>query len=221
MFDYDEEFYHEPSEFDEKVEEFKETLMDSVKVEFKEEMDRLRKENDELQETKKKMKEIERDYENKKRDLQYERQNLETKIRKEKLSSLMKDFEVQLYTVGSKHYKKPKCDKCDENRRIHYTTPLGNKTYESCDCSGTIGVYEVIPTTLVEFSIRSGKSYVWYQVKESSRTEYLSYHDDTVSGKDLITSEEQFENASTWRPLLKTEELAQKFCDYLNKGKKD
>lgn len=220
MLDYDEEFYHEPSEFDEKVEEFKETLMDSVKVEFKKEMDRLRKENAELQETKKRMKEIEQELESEKRKLQYERQDLESKVRREKLSSLMKEFEVELYTIGSKAYKVPKCNKCDENRRINYTTPLGNDTYESCDCSRSVHVYEPIPTMLVEFSIRDGKSFAWYKVKESGRDEYLSYNDSSISGQKLIKSEEDFEEVSTRNALLQTKELAQKFCDYINKGKK-
>lgn len=220
MFDYDDDFYREPSEFEQQVDEFKESLMGSIKVEYKEEMERLRKENAELQEVKKKMKEIEQEYADKKRKLDWERKDLENKVRREKLSSLMSEYTVELYTVGSKAYKVPKCNKCDENRRINYKTPLGNETYESCDCSRSVHVYEPIPTMLVEFSIRDGKSFAWYKVKESGRDEYLSYNDSSISGQKLITSEEQFEEASTWNALLQTKELAQKFCDYINKGKK-
>lgn len=218
---YDEDFYYQPSEFEQQVDELKETLMNSVKDEFKEEMDRLKKENAELQEVKKKMKEIEQEYANKKRELDWERKDLEIKVRRERLAELMKGFEVQLYTIGSKGYKAPKCDKCDEKRRIHYTTPLGRETYETCDCDKRISVYEPVPIMLKSFSIYDGKGNAWYEVKDlNSRYEHLSYYEDSIHGKELITSEEQFENASTWKPLLQTKELAQKYCDYINKGKK-
>lgn len=38
------EFYDEPSEFEIQIEEWKDTLRESVKKEYKEEMERLRKE---------------------------------------------------------------------------------------------------------------------------------------------------------------------------------
>ena len=46
---YYDDFYNEPSEFDEKMEELKESLAGAVKSEFLEEMERLKKENKKLQ----------------------------------------------------------------------------------------------------------------------------------------------------------------------------
>ncbi|MCC2453303.1 hypothetical protein [Bacillus cereus] len=215
---YDEEFYHEPSEFEQQVDELKAALVNSVKDEFKEEIERLRKENAELQEVKLNMKEIEQDYEDKKRKLDWERKDLQVKVRRERLSELMKDFRVELYTVASRGKEKPKCDKCNEKRRIPYKTPLGNDTYETCDCSSKIQVYEPIPILLNEFSIRNGESYAWYQVKDGSWDEYLHYYEDSIGGKELITSEEQFESIGySYKTLFKDKEIAQKYCDYKNK----
>ncbi|AJG62191.1 MULTISPECIES: hypothetical protein [Bacillus] len=219
---YDEEFYHEPSEFEQQVDELKETLMNAVKDEFKEEMDRLRKENAELQEVKKNMKEIEQDYKRKSFDLDWKKKNLETTVRRERLSELMKDFQVELYTVSSRGKEKPKCDKCNEKRRIPYKTPLGNDTYETCDCSSKIQVYEPMPILLNEFSIRNGESCAWYQVKDGSWDEYLHYYEDSINGKELITSEEQFESIGySYKTLFKDKEIAQKYCDYKNKKDKE
>ncbi|ASN71819.1 hypothetical protein 7S4_33 [uncultured Caudovirales phage] len=218
---YNEDFYHEPSEFEQQVDELKATLLNSVKDEFKEEMERLRKENAELQEVKQRMKEMENEHKRKLYDLDYEKRNLESKVRQERLDALLKGFEVELYTIGYKSYRAPKCDKCDENRRIHYKTPLGKETYETCDCGNYINVYEPMPTLLKEFSIRSGEGVVWYEVRDSGNCyEHLGYYDDSINGKEMITSEEQFEGKGTYKVLLQTKELAQKYCDYINKGKK-
>lgn len=48
MIDYD-DFYDEPSEFQIQIAEFKQSLMESVKQEFLDEMERLKTENRELQ----------------------------------------------------------------------------------------------------------------------------------------------------------------------------
>ncbi|PEW66989.1 hypothetical protein CN448_18845 [Bacillus cereus] len=215
---YDEEFYHEPSEFEQQVDELKEALMNSVKDEFKAKMDQLKKENAELQVIKTNFEEIKRDYENKKRQLDWDRQDLERTVRRERVSELMKDLQVELYTVASKGRRNPKCNKCDDNRRIPYTTPLGNETYESCDCSRTIHLYEPVPIALYSFSIRNGEGNAWYKLDGDKRDEYLSYYGDSINGKELITSEEQFESIGySYKTLFKDKEIAQKYCDYKNK----
>lgn len=219
---YDEDFYYEPSEFEQQVDELKETLMNSVKDEFKEEMERLKKENAELQEVKLNMKKIEQDYADKKRKLDWERQDLKVTVRRERINELMKDLQVELYTVASRGKEQPKCDKCDENRRIPYTTPLGRETYEQCECNSRIHVYEPIPILLTSFSIDSGKGNAWYQVKDQGNYEYLSYYEDSINGKDLITTEEQFEGIGySYKSLFKDKEIAQKYCDYKNKQDKE
>ena len=59
------DFYNEPSEFEEQIEEFKQSLMDSVKEEFTDEMELLRKENKRLQDIKFRMREIEAEHQKK------------------------------------------------------------------------------------------------------------------------------------------------------------
>lgn len=215
---FENDFYDEPSEFDAQVVEFKQNLMKSVKEEFIAEMEALKKENEELQNIKANFKAIEKDYENKKRQLESEYQTLKNNVRRERLNQLMKDFQVELFTVASKSKTGPKCDKCDDKRKIHYTTPLGRETCESCDCDIRIHTYEPIETIMSEFSIRNGEGYAWYKVKTDRSDEWLSYYEDSISGKDLITSEDQFEGIGyVYNTLFKNKEIAQKYCDYKNK----
>lgn len=214
---YDTEFYDEPSEFDVMMHEFKQSLLADVKKEYVDEMNRLRKENAELQDVKLNFSDIKSDYSKKKNELEREYQDLKGKVRRERLSALMKELEVELYTVSTTSHEKQKCNKCDENRRIYYTTPLGNEAYESCDCSKRISIYKPHPILLNSFSIRNGEGNAWYQVKVDGSDEWLSYYDDSISGNELIADESQFENIGyAYKALFKTEELAQKFSDYKN-----
>lgn len=207
------DFYEETSEFDGKVDELKECLMKSLKSEITNEMDQLREENRALQEIKSDFEKIKQDYENKKRDL-------ERNIRHAHLSELMKDSEVELFTVATSYKSKPKCNKCDDDRRIHYTTPMGRRTYETCLCGEETYVYEPVKTLLNTFSIENGRGVSWYKVQSDSKNERLGYFENSISRKDaLITKEDQFKDVGyVYKTLFKTEELAQKFCDYKNKG---
>ena len=69
MNDYD-DFYSEPIDFEMQVDEFKSSLMASVKDEYKAEMARLRKENAELKPVKERMREIEFERTREKDDLE-------------------------------------------------------------------------------------------------------------------------------------------------------
>lgn len=215
---YDEDFYYEPSEFDMMMHELKESLTKSIKKEFIDKMDKLQQENKELQDIKANFEAIKRDFQNEKQKAIREYEQKKHEVRRERLHQLMKDFEVELYSVASKGKKQPKCSKCDEKRRIHYTTPSGRETYEACECDKSIPVYEPIRAILKTFSIRDGKGFAWYTIRdEGSYDEYLTYYDDSISGQYLITDESQFENINySYKTLFKTKELAQKFCDLKN-----
>lgn len=218
MYNYDQDFYSEPSEFDYLVHQFKDSLLKSVKEEFVSDMERLKKENEELQEVKANFQKIKQDYENRKRELSREYETLKTNVRRDRLSELMKDFEVELFTVASKGREQPKCEKCDENRRIYYNTPSGRNMYELCECSTRIPVYEPIPILLSSFSIRRGEGVAWYKLQSDLQDERLSYYDDSISGNQLVTDEQQFDSITySYKTLFKNIELAQKFCDYKNK----
>ena len=211
-----EDFYNEPSEFEQQVDELKESLMKSVKKDYLDEMERLKKENAELQEVKKKMKDIESEHKDELYKLQRERQDLEYKVRKERISSLI--GETEYFTAAYRSKQKPKCEKCDDYRRLPYKTPSGKDAYEYCECNESSHIYEPIPILLSSIGLRDGKAWAWYKVRDQGRRdEHLDYYDDSINGQDLIKDESQFEGLSTYKTLFETKELAQKFCDLKNK----
>jgi hypothetical protein len=214
MYEYD-DFYNEPSEFEMQIDEFKESLMNSVKDEYKAVMERLMKENAELQEVKRNFDQIKREFNQKTVELDMEKSDLRNKIRRERLKDLMKDFEVILYTAYSRRKSGPKCDKCDENRRIYYTTPTGRETYEECNCKNSITYYEPQKNVCSSFASRNGKFIAWYKPFNDEDVDGYSYESSTAP--KFIYSGEKFEDVpeNRWTVYFKTEEECQAYCDWL------
>lgn len=150
---YDEDFYNEPSEYDIMVDKFKQSLLKSVKREFLEEMDKLRKENEELQEIKKNWNKIRGDYIEKELKLNTIIEDEKQKIIHMRLSELFKNcgMNIILYKSSVTCVQGDKCNKCNNQRQIEYTTPSGRKMTETCDCAKPYHIYYPQEHTMVGF----------------------------------------------------------------------
>lgn len=223
MYDYD-DFYREPSEFEQEIEELKLKLSQSVKKEIMDEIESLRKENAELRPIKKDISKLKRDYDSKKAQLEREYEEKKRSVRRERISELLKDYDVEYWGINSVNKEMEKCDKCDKNRRIYYKTPLGKDAFELCDCSKTTRFYKPIRTVLKEFSFRDNEANAWYKIKyEGTNDEYLDYESDSIhKGDNFITNESQINTSlSVYGVIFKTKELAQKYCDLKNENSGD
>lgn len=215
---YDEDFYQEPSEFEMQIEEFKQSLLNSVREDYKRRMEELVEENNQLQQVKMDFEAIKRDFKNKEMQLENERRTMLQSVRKERLSELTKDMQVILYKATTKGTKKPKCVKCDNHRRIHYLTPSGKAAYEFCECNEMTYRYEVEEFIRVEFNIRNSKMNAWYQVRPSSSgSDEYARLDGSSQYADCIYKEGMdLENTKPYNVFFKNAEDCQKYCDYLN-----
>ncbi|RBP89365.1 hypothetical protein DFO70_11112 [Cytobacillus firmus] len=213
---YYEDFYQEPSEFDIQVDQFKESLMKSVKEDFLSEMKRLRDENEKLQGVKLSFDSIVRDYENKKQQLESEYQTLKRNVRRERLVDLMKDHKVILYKAYSKMKRPPKCNKCDEYRRIEYITPLGKKAKEDCLCSEGKRVYYPHEFMLYEFRLNREKNGLtaWYRQYRDDEDGFTS--DSSIFVDDIYSPKMKFDDLGAYSTFFKTKEECQAYCDYQN-----
>lgn len=123
MYYYD-DFYDEPSEFEKMIDEFKESLAKSVKEEYMAKMVRLEKENAELQDVKNNFEAIKYEHKQKMQELNHKIAKSKDEVRRERLSILMQDFEVVMYKVVTSRIEKPKCDKCNANRKKDFGISL-------------------------------------------------------------------------------------------------
>ena len=144
-----EDFYNEgPSDYELFMNDLKETLKKSIKDEFIKEMDRLRAENKKLQNVKENFEQIKLEYAHKEQELKTREQDMEKNLARKKIMELatIADMKAQIYYIDDDTAYLPKCDKCDENRLIHFKSPTGKDCTEPCpNCGTTYHKYYVKP----------------------------------------------------------------------------
>lgn len=205
------DFYCEPSEFEQQVEEFKESLRASVKEEITQELERLKKENASLIDIRnnwiKKVRELEDDYRAKKLEL-------DKAIRTAKqthFNELMSEIAPIAYAVTYKKIKPPKCCLCDDQRRRKYITPLGRVAYEDCECAKRKKLYHVERSPIVRISsLTNGGISTLYLVDRFAESSWSRESDN-------FYDEIPFEKIDAYRPLFHDENRARRYAEWMNK----
>lgn len=220
MYDfYDDDYYYEPSEFEEKIEELKESLRESVRSEIKEELERLRKENQELKEVRDNWEKLKEEYRNKERELQRKMLTVKQEAKKARLKELFEDngMSVVLYNVGYNFVYKPKCNKCDTDRKIHFKSPSGRDCTEACECAKSYKKYIPISNELIEFRMNNvdDELLMWFEPTKRTDAYYDNYRRVEI---EQIYNNQAFEEITINETCLffKTKEECQKYCNYLN-----
>lgn len=210
------DFFHEPTVFEEQVEEFKESLRAAVRGEITQEMDRLRKENDSLRDIRdnwnKKVRELEDECARKRRELDAAVQEAHREAAKAKtmrLEQLVNEVAPVAWTFELERITKPKCDLCDKLRKRHFVTPLGRNSYEDCECAETKYKYHVKRAPLVRmYTNPRGELMTFFLTSEGDglyRQEENRFFDDTP-----------FEEIRFSRPLFHDENRARRYAAWHN-----
>lgn len=217
-----EDFYNEgPSDYELFMNDLKETLKKSIKDEFIKEMDKLRAENKKLQDVKENFEQIKLDYAHKEQELKAREQDMEKNLARKKIMELatIADMKAQIYYIDDDTAYLPKCDKCDENRLIHFKSPTGKDCTEPCpDCGTTYHKYYVKPvdTMKILFPNDPALHRVAYYLRHDRWGESYSYElQDIYRG-----SAADYDANSGYKmhhTAFESKELAQEICDRINK----
>ena len=228
MYEY-EDYFVEPSEFDEKCSELIDLLRENAKDEIKAELEAKDREIERLKALNKEMKDVYDNYQSKVRDLEAAKRDylhdestlrakIEQELLKEKLSSLLKDVYSELYEVINVGKHQHKCDKCDEKGYIHYKTPSGKDAKELCSCREPIPYYEVRDTHLVEFHLGSDSNiHGMYRINSKLDGEWF---DRISSDVYLIYKGQAFEKIRSVMTYFTDKAKAQEYADWLNNKQK-
>ena len=220
MFDFDEDFYNEPSEFEQQVDEFKVSLMKSVKEDFLQRMEALEKENADLRKFRDEKETFIRDCEAKVAAAQREARMAEEKWKNARLHKLLGDFLCTGWKVGYKYEYGPKCDKCDDDRYIHFLSPQGNKCKEHCNCAKYITRYFPEEVVLSKIYVKtknflSGVDLDWrnryYTVKHEDDYDKYEVASDVYESGFVC---EKVDNK--YRAVFLSEEDCGRYCEWLN-----
>jgi len=211
MHDYEEELCYEPSLADGIMLEYQQKMKDVLLRSIKQDIEGIKSENERLKEKNEKLQELVYGIQQRENSLEIEKSQFQRKLRRERLSELMGDFEVLMYQADGGSVKIPKCGNCNENRKIEFISPLGRKTNEPCTCDVSKVVYSVKKSRCCEFRIDSdGNSMLmWYKIKEDRNSELARY-----AYKEGTTFEEL--ETSSYNTFFKSKDDCQKYCDWLN-----
>lgn len=204
MFD---DFYDDNPEIEVLTEEFKNSLLKSVKEEFLNEMDRLRKENAELKEFKIKKAEYASQVEKYKKIKKLELEQLRKETEKKRLMDILKDnfMATAYYPQYTWKYEFEKCDKCDEYRNIHFKSPLGRDLIELCSCAKKVNYYKPKECSVVEIHSNFNSLIFRYEDRDGYFAALKSDNKDYEKGSEIY----------------RTIEECQKGCDRLNREKEN
>lgn len=214
------DYYENYTEFDERIEEFKQSLIKSVKEEHQQEIERLRIENAELQEFKVAKDRIQREHAEALRKIDNEKEEALRNIKQMRLTELIGEYMLTGWCVTDKYEQPPKCDTCSDDRQIHFTSPSGKQLVERCSiCGNSVTVYYSEEIECYKFSQRKSEwanKYPliskYYQRKEDEDNDYFESRRDVYQG-------EPFAEVNCYRTVFLKEEDCQKYCEWLNNNK--
>jgi hypothetical protein len=216
---YYDDYFDDIEEFDKKIDEFKQSLINAVKQEYQEEIERLRKENSELQGIKNRMEEIEQEHKNAIIRLK----NKERESDRKSLKELLDSTKLIMYKPTQKYEEKPKCEKCNDNRQIEYTSPSGKIQYESCVCGERNIVF--VPSEIMRCEFRQqwrgDKLIVWYKPIEKNDDHVCIAEFGYSNVYKLYNGTTPYEEVGYYDVMFKSIEDCQKYCDWLNEKNKN
>lgn len=188
MYGFD-DYFEEPGAFDQEVESFKQSLRDSVKQEITEKIEKLTAENKAKDEKLANLTALELAAEQKR--IEYERKMGSAErealdmVRKDGLRKLLDVLAEPRYRIDMERKSQPKCNKCNGDRKLEYTTPRGRVAYEACECAATTLVWVVQEQLVHEITKRNGELVVWYT---STARHYNRDNLDSISSGTVLRS---------------------------------
>lgn len=217
-----EEFYDEGLHyFDEQIEEFKDGLRKTVKEEFLKKMERLEKENLELQEVKNNWCKIKEELEDEKRTYEINEDKMKRDIARMKIDELVKlaDLGEKCYVIDTASGYVPKCDKCDDNRKIHFPSPITRKDCtEECPTCGKYWikyVVEEVSTIKIRFKNNPCIESEIYFIRSDTWGDSITYTNKNIY--DGTLEDFDIKNYNMYQTAFASKELAQSICNKLNK----
>lgn len=213
MNEYDEYMFNPSTEFDEQIEELKDSLRSSVKGEFLERIKELEKELAELRELRENWNEKINEINKEKRELEKARTEAKKEAEKMRLSELLSDYFKEAWSVTGEHYyPNEKCDECGEEGYITFLSPQGREFKELCKCRQRKLRYILTKSDVVE--IRQEKNFkpeIYFKCLKYKNTEY---YEKIASVR--FADNKPFNAAEIYAKIFFDKEKAQAYCDWLN-----
>lgn len=210
--------YYEPSEYDEQVEEFKNTLRESVKAETRDELTKLRSENSEMRATLKNLDKLTLEAEIAKHRYESEVESAKRSalvdVRRESAAELLKVLSEPSWRVNVTWEYGPKCEKCDEDRYLRYQTPRGKAESERCECAEELLKRYFIEELVAWSAAHRDRQLIVWHTGVGRLGDEAQWHTSTTKNPAGVSFESRCEDYSEYGYVSK--EDAQEVADALN-----
>ena len=192
--------------------DFKASIVDNVRKEIKDKIDRLEKENAELREVKDNWDQIKREHATAMCELSLAKEQAKRQAEKARLQTVFRDLCVIGYLVHCEYMQGPKCDKCDEYRKIHFVSPMGRSMTENCQCAASKAFYSPKEVPLMSFWIGNGVQRRYYERSDSD------YSDQYTCCAEVYSElPEELETINSYSAVFLNVADCQAYCDWHNK----
>lgn len=215
---YDEfEYYYEPSKADEIIERAVAELKETLKGQALSEMDTIKHENERLKKELDEYHSKEQELRNREFNIVQKENNLKREFNRAKFRDLIEPFieNETIYAIDRVSKLIPKCDKCNENRRIEYISKYGDKTELRCECDKNKTFYYPTMKELksIEFAKGNGKFRATPRYSRDYEYEYfyIDFKEPPIEEYDPEL------DISYSRDYFSNREVCQKYCDDFNK----
>lgn len=207
--------YFEPSEFDIMMEEFKQSIIDNVREEIKRKISLLETENAELQDIKKNWKQIKDEHDKTMRELRFKTEVAEREAKRLRAKEILDSISSVGYRVHYEYVRPPKCDKCDDQRYIHFISPLGREMKEKCTCDQGYKVYSPKEEKLLRFYATETINSMYYSSRDSDGDMWELRSDVYKELPDNL------EKINEYSAVFVNKEDCQTYCDWKNNNEKN
>lgn len=207
--------YYEPSEFEIQVEELKQSIIENVRDQIKNKIASLEKENAELQEIKKNWKQIKAEHDATMRELRFKTEVAEREAKRLRAKEILDSISSVGYRVHYEYVKPPKCDKCDDQRYIHFISPLGREMKEKCTCDQGYKVYSPKEEKLLRFYATETINSMYYSSRDSDGDMWELRSDVYKELPDNL------EKINEYSAVFVNKEDCQTYCDWKNNNEKN
>lgn len=217
MFNYDNDFFDDSwsdNDVRAKVFEIESILRKNVRADVLNEMQELERKNKDLREQLDQLRNIEKNWDDKKRELDKAIEN----AKYARLSELIQSIPTHAYCVTCEYkHAHPKCDKCDEDRFIHFKSPSGKDMKELCTCAEYERVYFIKEVPLIrieENRFRKETATPVYLVNNVEDGCSFDTTRKTLEDEDLQNLIDGKKNVT--QPIFEFKENAEKYMEYMN-----
>lgn len=224
MYD-DEDFWDYQVPYSEEYMSFLDNLKGAIKKEVSQEIHDLKAENSKLKKITNDIEDIQKDIDRQRKELERERERDVLSVKRLALEELLEPLQRTYWDIVYTYEKHPKCDKCNENRRIYYLTPLGREESEPCSCDVSRKVFMAKALTLYVVRKKNNALVGYYRFQNVSYEDdgilhygFSEYQSNTKKADGaLISIREDFLNYEPYESIFETEEICNEYCKILQK----